>query len=308
MESRYPAGGLRNPHAGELARAYKELTAGGIALTTGVALAILWFGAPAKSWPAYILLLAGAIFFASGIARSAKLPLRFPWGAVVANAAFPATLLTAWIGYTGWDAVERRREADRVAAAELAAADQARAREIRAETAAQSAASERAATERRDARIASALVQLSSGQPMAQCDAASLLGRSGSKEHVAALEELLSSATSSSVRGCAASALVDLEETGTALAAYTEWIDGTDADLRRSALMGFGEIGPSAAHVALPHLAEALNSPQWDVRYLAVESLAKLGPSAVPLLETATSDTDSNVRARAAAVLRSGAR
>ena len=119
-----------------------------------------------------------------------------------------------------------------------------------------------------------------------------------------ALVNLLNFADASSVRICAASALLSLGETGTALAAYSRWAEGTDSDQRRSAMVGFGEIGPSAAHIALPHLAEALKSPHMDVRYLAVESLAKLGPTAVPLLKVAAGDADTHVRDRAAAALK----
>jgi HEAT repeat protein len=151
--------------------------------------------------------------------------------------------------------------------------------------------------------VAKALTQLSSKQPMTQCDAALLLGRLGSREQVPPLIDLLNASTFTSVRGCAASALVDLGETDTAMAAYTEWAQGRDADLRRSALVGFGHIGPSAADVALPYLTEALKSPHMDVRYLAVDSLAKLGPAALPLLEVASGDADKDVRARAARAL-----
>ena len=115
--------------------------------------------------------------------------------------------------------------------------------------------------------------------------------------------DLLTASTFDSVRGCAASALVDLGETDTAIATYTEWAEGNDADLRRSALVGFGHIGPSAADVALPYLTEALKSPQMDLRYLAVMSLAKLGPAAVPLLQVASGDADKDVRALATRAL-----
>jgi HEAT repeat protein len=47
-----------------------------------------------------------------------------------------------------------------------------------------------------------------------------------------------------------------------------------------------------------------VKSPDWAARYLAVESLAKLGPEAVPLLEVASGDADHRVRARAADALR----
>jgi hypothetical protein len=216
----------------------------------------------------------------------------------------PILGVTVYLGQIGWKAVQRDRERQRAAAVELAAADKARAEEVRAGSRARGLVADEVRTEERDERSVRALSQLSAPQPTIQCDAALVLGRSHSKEYVKPLEALLSTASFTSVRNCAASALVELGETHVAMAAYTEWANGTDGDLRRSALMGFGQIGPSAASVALPHLAEALKSPYWDLRYLAVESLSKLGPTAVPLLEVAAGDTDKNVRERAASVLK----
>jgi HEAT repeat protein len=105
------------------------------------------------------------------------------------------------------------------------------------------------------------------------------------------------------VRGCAAAALLELGEIDTALAFYSECAEGPDPDLRRSALGGFGDIGPRAAPVALPFLADALRSEHWDTRYLAVDSLAKLGPTARPLLEEARNDTRKEVRDHVARAL-----
>ncbi|MEO8681730.1 MAG: HEAT repeat domain-containing protein, partial [Vicinamibacterales bacterium] len=82
-----------------------------------------------------------------------------------------------------------------------------------------------------------------------------------------------------------------------------QWVDGTDPDLRRSALMGFGEIGPSVADIALPYLTDELKSPHSSARYLAVETLSKLGPAAKPLLEVAAGDADKLVRDRANQIL-----
>ncbi len=115
---------------------------------------------------------------------------------------------------------------------------------------------------------------------MTQCDAALELGRLGAREHASELTNLLSSASYNTVRGCAAAALVDLGEVDAAMAAYSEWITGTDQDLYRSAIAGFGEIGPPAASVAVPYLEQALQSSDPNVKYLAERSLSKVRPAA----------------------------
>jgi hypothetical protein len=224
-----------------------------------------------------------------------------PWTRVVAIAA--GAILAAVFGFIGWTAVQREREAKAAAAAELAAADRARAEQIRAESKAERDVADPARAARREARLDAALKELASDHPAAQCDAALLLGRLGSKEHVAPLVKTLNTSTYKSARGCAASALVDLGETAAAMAAFTEWANGDDPDLRLSAIAGFGQVGPSAAGVALPYFTEALKSPYMNVRYVAVDSLAKLGPAAVPLLQVASGDADKDVRALATSAL-----
>jgi HEAT repeat protein len=206
-----------------------------------------------------------------------------------------------------WQDHEAAREAREAAAALLAAADKARADQVRIESAAARAVADADRTGRLEQRTAQALERLASNHPMTQCDAALQLGRLGAREHTAALVEAMSATRSSSVRVCAASALVTLGERATALQAYTEWADGTDDTLRRAALSGFGEVGPSAAAVAIPHLTQALQSPYMDVRYLAVDSLSKLGAAAAPLLEQASKDTDPHVRGYAARALKGAA-
>jgi HEAT repeat protein len=241
---------------------------------------------------------------AQSTSPSASPPARpFQWKLVLAIAAIPVVVLAFVAGHITWGTLQRERAARAAAAAELAAADRSRTEEIRGESSAQRDVANRERTARLDARVAKALTQLSSNHPMTQCDAALLLGRLGSREQAPPLVDLMAGSTFSSVRGCAAAALVDLGETGPAMAAYTEWAQGNDADLRRSALGGFGDIGPSAARVALPYLTEALKSPHMDLRYLAVDALAKLGPAAVPLLEVASGDADKDVRALAVRAL-----
>ena len=217
-------------------------------------------------------------------APHAPLTRPFQWKLVLAIAAIPVVVLTAGAAHITWGAVQHRREARAAAAAELAAADRARAEQIRAESNAERNIGNTERTARLDARVAKAVTQLSSKQPMTQCDAALLLGRLGAREQVPQLVDLLTASIFTSVKGCATSALVDLGETDTAMATYTEWAEGNDADLRRSALTGFGHIGPSAADVALPYLTEALKSPQMDLRYLAVNVAREAGAGGRPAL------------------------
>lgn len=200
-------------------------------------------------------------------------------------------------GACWWKDHEAAQGNSETSASLLAAADQARADQIRTESAAARAVADAGRTGRLDQRTAQALEQLASSRPMAQCDGALQLGRLGAREHVAALADVVTSFDrASSVRVCAASALVTLGDRATAMRWYTEWADSSDDTLKRAALMGFGEIGPSAAAVGIPHLTEALRSPYMDLRYLAVDALSKLGAAAVPLLEQASKDTDKHVR------------
>ena len=94
-------------------------------------------------------------------------------------------------------------------------------------------------------------------------------------------------------------------ETSTVLGIYESWARDTDQDLRRAAISGFGEIGPDATATALPYLERDLGSEFWDLRYLVVESLGKLGPAADALLAEAANDENANVRGRAKALLKS---
>jgi len=218
-----------------------------------------------------------------------------------------AIIAAVAVGGYWWQESEAARQASALAGAQLAAADQARADQVRIESAAARAAGNSERDARLEQRSARALERLASNHPMTQCEAALELGRMGARAHVAAIADAMSSARSSSVRVCAASALVTLGEHGTAMQAYAEWAEASDDSLRRGALMGFGDVGPSAAAVALPHLAQALQSPHWDLRYLAVESLSKLGAAAVPLLEQASQDTHQHVREHAGRALKSAA-
>jgi hypothetical protein len=215
-----------------------------------------------------------------------------------------AIVLAAAGGVYWWKEDENARKTREAAAVLLAAADQARADMVRSESAAARAVSTAERTARNEQRIAQALDRLRSDRAMTRCEAALELGRLGAREHAAALKDVMQLDGAPSVRVCAAGALVTVGEHQTAMQAYTEWAGGTDASLRRSALIGFGEIGPSTAAVAIPHLADELRSPHMDARFIAVDTLSKLGPAAVPLLEQASKDTDRQVREYAERLLK----
>jgi HEAT repeat protein len=191
-------------------------------------------------------------------------------------------------------------------AARLAEADRARAEEIRAEARAYRDSDTEDRTAQLDARVDAAIAQLKSGSPTIRCNAALLLGRIGTGAQINVLTDVVFDySESTSVRICAVGALREMGETSTVLGIYESWARDTDQDLRRAAISGFGEIGPEATATALPYLEREFGSEFWDVRYLVVESLGKLGPAADTLLAEAAKDEDANVRKRAAALLKS---
>ena len=191
-------------------------------------------------------------------------------------------------------------------AARLAEADRARAEEIRAEARAYRDSDTEERTAQLDARVDAAIAQLKSGSPTIRCDAALLLGRIGTGAQINVLTDVVFDySESTSVRICAVGALREMGETSTVLGIYESWARDTDQDLRRAAITGFGEIGPEATATALPYLEREFGSEFWDLRYLVVESLGKLGPAADTLLAEAAKDEDANVRKRAAALLKS---
>jgi HEAT repeat protein len=207
--------------------------------------------------------------------------------------AIVAALAGAWFFYA-------QREAAR-----LAEADRLRAEEIRAEARAYRESDNEARVAQLDARVDAAMKQLQSESPIIRCEAAMQLGRIGTGAQIGVLTDLVYNYSElTSVRICAAGALRQMGETSTALGIYESWARDTDDQLRRSAIVGFGEIGPEAAATALPYLARELGSDFKDVRYLVVESLGRLGPTADALLADAAKDQDTAVRERAAALLK----
>jgi HEAT repeat protein len=205
-----------------------------------------------------------------------------------------AALAVAWF-------VRSHREAAR-----LAEADRARAEEIRAEARGYREGDSEERTAQLNARVEDAIARLQSSSPTVRCDAALQIGRIGTGAHIGLITDLVYNySESTSVRICAVDALRQLGETGAALGVYESWARDTDPDLRRAAIGGFGDIGPPATETALPYLERELGSTFMDARYVAVESLGKLGPAADALLMEATKDEDTHVRDRAAALLKS---
>lgn len=221
-----------------------------------------------------------------------------PWRAVAWAVMLPLTVGTGLFGYSdvyrplSKDAAEREK-----AVAEMSATDR-QAAEARRE-AADAASLERARLD--DERI---LAQLNNDRvPTMQCTAALDLGRTGRRTHVPVLYDVLRTARFDELKGCAAAGLVQLGEVGAMLGRYDDWARGSNDTLRRSALSGFGDIGPEAAAFALPHLSTELQSQYASTRWVAVAILSKLGPEARPLLEQATNDVDKDVREHARTAL-----
>jgi HEAT repeats len=296
---------MRNPEAVDESRAFRDLWQGMIAISLGLTFTTTTFVFSTRP-QLWVGLIAGGVWFIGrGIVRCTTLAQPFPWKRVLTACATPVVVTLVVLGYARWRDASAHEKAEKArAAAELAAADRSRAEQIRAES---ERARERATRERAaevGGRLSRALAQLDSNSPISQCDAALELGRSGSKEYVPRLLEILSNTKHRHTWVCAAGALVTLGETTAPLVAYQRWSVGDDPDLRRAAIGGFGDIGPAAAEVGLPFLRQELSSPHMDARYVVVDALAKMGPAAHDLLVVATADPDPLVRDRAKAALK----
>jgi HEAT repeat protein len=299
---------MRNPDEVAESQAFNDLWRGMIVTSLGLAFTMLTFTFSNRP-QLWVGLIAGGIWWLGrGIVRCTKLAGPFPWTRVLTACATPVVTTVVLLGYAGWRDASARDKAQKArAAAELAAADRSRAEQIRAESERARARATRERAADVGGRLNRALAQLDSNSPLSQCDAALELGRSGSKEYVPRLLEVLSSPKYRHTWVCAAGALVTLGETTAPLVAYQQWSVGDDGDLRRAAIGGFGDIGPAAAEVALPFLRQELSSPHMDARYVVVDALAKMGPAAHDLLVVATADPDPLVRERAKAALKTTA-
>ncbi|MEO8361854.1 MAG: hypothetical protein ABI672_17600 [Vicinamibacteria bacterium] len=138
----------------------------------------------------------------------------------------------------------------------------------------------------------------------AQCDTAIWLQEQRYTEATLDIIRMVDLDTNAlSDRDCGASALVGLGFPDHALAFYKECAALGTPESKRMAMRGFASLGPSAAELALPLISEELKSPYRDRRYGAVDDLARLGPAARPLLESAAHDPEDIVRDRAVKAL-----
>jgi hypothetical protein len=279
-----------------------SLIGGAFWLSLGLGITVLTY-ALAKPGGTYVIAwgaaISGVIAFARGLNRflnSRRMP--FPWMGVAVAALVPVLAISGIFGFV------KAKEARTLAAARAAAA--ARDRESRAAKdradAQAAAAAARAASETTGRDPASIIARSLAAirDPRApSCEAALQLGRLGAREAIPDLLARLADAPSTSVKGCAAYALVDLGETEGAFAFYAAAAASADFNLRQVGLQGFGHLGERAVPDAFPHLEAALRSSDSTERLLAVEALRWMGPQAVPYLRTAASDGDDHVRQRA---------
>jgi hypothetical protein len=195
---------------------------------------------------------------------------------VLGYAAIPAGVVTVVVMM---GALRARQDSLREAR-DRAVADRSRAAASAVEMKARHEAEMEAVRSRNEVRVQRLLDKFKTDRPITLCDAALELARLGARDHVTELKNLMWNEQASNARACAASALVSLGETGDVLATYVAWAGGQNADLRRAALAGFGEIGPDAAELGMPFLNEALDSPYVEVRMVASEAIAKVRPGA----------------------------
>jgi hypothetical protein len=136
------------------------------------------------------------------------------------------------------------------------------------------------------------------------CVAANTLATSDARDHIGTLQARLAEARETYDLMCIGHALVKLGDTDAMLAKYMEWSQDETDVLRHHGIVGFGHIGPAAATQAMPVLEQAIAAGSTPARrYTVASTLAKLGPSARPLLQTLAADDDPQVRAFAAQAL-----
>jgi hypothetical protein len=163
-----------------------------------------------------------------------------------------------------------------------------------------SASAPRRPKETREATIVKHVDRLQGTRTGDPCQAALALAELGAREQVPNLVHFLDEATDDQQKICAAYALVRLGEGSAMLPRYVEWSQAESEQLVHGAIVGFGHIGPSAAHEAVPVLQDALtDQPTAARRWVIVSTLAKLGPTAAPVLQLVVDDEDAQVRTAA---------
>lgn len=253
---------------------------------------------------AYGAVVAGLLAFGRGLKRFWDAgPAPFPWKAVVIAGLVPLAGMAGLVGYVKGRGAMRRAAVQRAADGVRETREaEAHASEERSRAAAVVAVSAKADQERaqQETAYSNALLKLlRNPRTEGYCEVSRKLGERGVREAIPDLEVRLRD-PSSGPRGCAASALVALGEIDAPLAFYLAEAQSPEANIRRSGLMGFAEIGPRAAAAGLPYFVAALQSPDSDDRWLAVDALSKMGPEGVPLLRSALDDSDRHVKNKAA--------
>jgi hypothetical protein len=251
---------------------------------------------------AYGAVVAGLLLFVRGLLRWRASSSPFPGLAVAAAAALPLVGSVLILGYVG----SRERPTPEVgdSVEEEQATPVERHQETEEERAARREAARAARLEEQAEQVRRAIDTLRTNpRATTLCDAALQLGHAGAHEAIPDLENLLHQSDAPSVRNCAAKALVDLGGVDQALAFYVEGARSSDREVRRLALLGFGDLGPRGARVGLPYLEEALGSSDAVVRFAAVMALTKMGEAGEPLLRRALDDPVANIRGFAARAL-----
>jgi hypothetical protein len=234
---------------------------------------------------------------ADGVPAAFETPTGFPWIRTIFAVAILALVYPAYVVFTDVMAARRTSNDDWV---RTVRSDRAGAEAIRG------AAGEN--YERRNAnyqeQVDAAIEELRRGG-RGMCAGAMFLGRSRA---TAAAEPLIAAARSLDIDNssliCVVGALGDIGETAVAAGYYNMWMDGDDPDLWRSAITGFGELGADAPASAIKALERAMLAEHWTTRALAVMSAAKIGESAVPVLQAAVDDEHPTVRTEARNALR----
>lgn len=238
------------------------------------------------------LLFGGALAYGRAMWRCLWHVRPLPWKAMSVTS-LPVVVAVVWgVGLAGPRSGPSRNDSANFAVTEAALAAQ---RAADAKRAVADAARSAATQVTHDKHVATLLKTRNS---MFQCEAAIALGRSRLQQYVPVLEDAMRNDPEDSVKICAAGGLVEMGESSKMISVYDEWARSSNTELARSAVGGFGDIGPSAAAYALPYLSQWLRGDEWS-RTVAVDTLSKLGPAARPLLEQASRDPVSHIRARA---------
>jgi HEAT repeat protein len=153
--------------------------------------------------------------------------------------------------------------------------------------------------------LEAALRDLGHADPRVRAQAADALGRADAGERATAVAALLRACADAhpSVRYAALLSLGELAAAD-AVATLAAHLDDREPLCREAAAIALGQLGPAGGDAAWTALAAALSSPEPEVRFQAIASLAEIDVArAVPLVLPLVDDGDNKVRAQAAAAL-----